>query len=466
MNTNPSITRRAALGGLAALAGGLAGTARGASSPQGFRLATFSTDVTIPLGHPCMGGGVEPASEILDPLLARGIVLLGADRPLVVVAVDWCEIRNDAFGRWRSLLAEAAGTTPDRVLVNSIHQHDAPVVDLEAERLLRAHGAKGSICDPDFHEQAVRRVADDLKASLPAARPVTEIGLGSAPVDRVASNRRYLLPDGTPSFSRGSATRDPYAQSQPEGRIDSLLRTLSFWHDDQPLAALHAYAVHPMSTYGHGSVTSDFVGLARTRRQADDPGVFQMYCSGCSGNVTAGKYNDGSPEYRDILADRLHRAMIASWQATVRSPLERVSFRSVPLDLPPRSTDAFAPDALLDRLKHDPRPFGQCLAALGLSWQKRSEAGRPIDLPALDFGPAQLLLLPGESYVEYQLLAQRLRPDQFIMALGYGECAPGYIPTDRAVSEHDTNLSEWCWVAPGAEPRLTAALATALDVPR
>jgi hypothetical protein len=52
------------------------------------------------------------------------------------------------------------------------------------------------------------------------------------------------------------------------------------------------------------------------------------------------------------------------------------------------------------------------------------------------------------------------------MALGYGECAPGYIPTDRAVSEHDTNLSEWCWVAPGAEPRLTAALATALDVPR
>ncbi|MEW4569910.1 hypothetical protein AB1L88_18750 [Tautonia sp. JC769] len=466
MSNNPSVTRRAALGGLAALAGSLAGTSRGATPTQGFRLATFSTDVTIPLGHPCMGGGVEPASEVVDPLLARGIVLLGPDRPLVVVAVDWCEIRNDAFDRWRSLLADAAGTTPDRVLVNSIHQHDAPVVDLAAERLLRAHGAKGSICDPDFHEHAVNRVAADLKASLPSARPVTEIGLGSAPVDRVASNRRYLLSDGTPSFSRGSATRDPYAQSQPEGVIDPLLRTLSFWHDDQALAALHAYAVHPMSTYGRGLVSSDFVGLARTRRQADDPSVFQMYCSGCSGNVTAGKYNDGSPEHRDILADRLHRAMIASWQSTVRSPLERVSFRSVPLVLPPRTTDAFAPDALLDRLKHDPRPFGQCLAALGLSWQQRCDSGRPIDMPALDFGPAQLVLLPGESYVEFQLLAQQLRPDQFIMALGYGECAPGYIPTDRAASESDTNLSEWCWVAPGADPILRSALAEALDASR
>ncbi|WP_152053862.1 hypothetical protein [Tautonia marina] len=466
MNINLSITRRTALGGLAALAGSLAGTARGSSPAQGFRLATFSTDVTIPLGHPCMGGGVEPASEIRDPLLARGIVLLGLDHPLVVVAVDWCEIRNDAFDRWRSLLAEAAGTTPERVLVNSIHQHDAPVVDLEAERLLLAHGAQGSVCDLDFHEHAVQKVAADLRASLPSARRVTEIGLGSAPVDRVASNRRYLLPDGQPSFSRGSATRDPYAQAQPEGIIDPLLRTLSFWDDDQPLAALHSYAVHPMSTYGRGAVSSDFVGLARTRRQADDPTIFQMYFSGCSGNVTAGKYNDGSPEYRDILADRLHRAMIASWQSTQRSPLERVSFRSVPLNLPPRSTDAFTPEALLDRLKHDPKPFGQCLAALGLSWRKRSDAGRPIDLPAIDFGPAQLVLLPGEAYVEYQLLAQQLRPDQFIMALGYGECAPGYIPTDQAVSESDTNLSEWCWVAPGAEPLLRAALADALNAPR
>ena len=48
-----------------------------------------------------------------------------------------------------------------------------------------------------------------------------------------------------------------------------------------------------MSYYGKGGVSADFLGLARKRRQADDPKVFQIYASGCSGNVTAGKYNDG-----------------------------------------------------------------------------------------------------------------------------------------------------------------------------
>ena len=35
--------------------------------------------------------------------------------------------------------------------------------------------------------------------------------------------------------------------------------------------------------------------------------------------------------------------------------------------------------------------------------------------------PAQLVLLPAESYVEYQLLAQKLRPDDFVLVMGYGE---------------------------------------------
>jgi hypothetical protein len=73
-----------------------------------------------------------------------------------------------------------------------------------------------------------------------------------------------------------------------------------------------------------------------------------------------------------------------------------------------------------------------------------------------------LLLLPGEIYVEYQLIAQQLRPDDFVVTLGYGECAPGYIPIERAWEEDDQNLRDWCWVAPGMEPRVREALRAAL----
>ncbi len=42
-----------------------------------FRISTFSVDVTIPPGHPCMGGGIAPAKELGDPLFAKGFVLTG-----------------------------------------------------------------------------------------------------------------------------------------------------------------------------------------------------------------------------------------------------------------------------------------------------------------------------------------------------------------------------------------------------
>jgi hypothetical protein len=455
------ISRRQALAVAASLGAGLA---RGADA-GGLRLATFVAEVTPPLKHPLMAGGIAPAAKVEDPLFAHGLVLLGAGQPLALVAVDWCEIRNDAHDRWRRAVADAVKTDPQRVLVSCLHQHDAPVADLGAERLLREHHAAGSICDPEFHEQAVRRVARAAAACLGQARRVTHLGTGQARVSQVASNRRYLGPDGRPRFDRTSATRDPGIREQPEGTIDPWLKALSFWDGDQPVAVLSCYATHPMSYYGTGAVSADFVGLARKRRQADAPAVFQVYASGCSGNVTAGKYNDGSPGNRPVLAERLYQAMRAAWQATERQLLRGIAFRSVPVRLEPREGEGFTVEDLTRRLKTDPRPFGQCLAALGLSWRQRADAGHQIDVPVIDFGAAQLLLLPGESYVEFQLRAQELRPDSFVVTLGYGECAPGYVPTERAVAEGDGNLRDWCWVARGAEQALTRALEAALGKP-
>lgn len=452
------LTRREALAVAAALGAGLAV----AADEDGVRLATFVAEVTPPLKHPLMGGGIAPAARIDDPLFAHGLVLLGAGKPIALVAVDWCEIRNDAHDRWRQAVADAVKTEPRHVLVSCLHQHDAPIADLEAERLLKKHKAAGSICDLEFHEQAVKRVAKAAGDCLAKARRVTHLGTGQAKVSEVASNRRYPGPDGKPRFDRTSATRDAKVREQPEGTVDPWLKTLSFWDGDKPVAAVNCYATHPMSYYGKGGVSADFVGLARKRRQADDPAVFQVYVSGCSGNVTAGKYNDGNPDNRPALAEKMYKGMAAAWKATERQPLKGIDFRSVELRLEPRGGEGFTADDLTKRLTSDPKPFGQCLAALGLSWRKRADAGHKIDVPVLDFGKALLLLLPGESYVEFQLAAQKLRPDSFVMVLGYGECAPGYVPTERAFEEGDGNLRDWCWVAPGAEKAMTKALEAAL----
>src|SRR5262249_27077793 len=156
------------------------------------------------------------------------------------------------------------------------------------------------------------------------------------------------------------------------------------------------------------------------------------------------------------------KAMSAAWQETKRQPLEKVAFRSAPLRLEPRNDAGFTLAELQRRLQNDPKPFGQCLAALGLSWRKRADAGHKLDVPVIDLGAAQFLLLPAEAYVEFQLAAQEARPDSFVVVAGYGECAPGYIPIERAVMEGDGNLTDWCWVAPGAERPMRQAIEAVL----
>lgn len=429
--------------------------------PITFRFATFSADVTVPSGHGMMGGAWLSKS-VADPLFAHGIVLLGGELPVVFIAVDWCEIRNDALTRWQEALAEAAKTKPERVMVCAIHQHDAPVADLEAERILRASKAAGTICDLDFHERAVQRVASALRESLKSAQPVTHIGVGRAKVERIASNRRYEMPNGSVRFDRTSSTRNAFAIEAAEGLIDPWLRTLTFWNDDTPLAAVSGYAVHPMSYYGSGEVSADFPGLARARRQRDTPGVKQIYFSGCSGNITAGKYNNGDRANRALLADRLYQSMVAAWKDTKRHPLETMRFSSTPVRFEPRDGPGFTVEGLRKKLTTETKPFQQCLAALALSWRWRADAGHRIELPLLDLGVAQLLVLPGEAYVEYQLAAQRTRPESFVLVAGYGEGATGYIPTEKHFEEKDPNLGDWCWVAPGSEARLLAAVRQAL----
>ena len=56
-------SRRDAIRGLASLV--VAGRAAG---PASYTLSTFRAEVTPPLGHPLMGGGIAPTAEVLDPL--------------------------------------------------------------------------------------------------------------------------------------------------------------------------------------------------------------------------------------------------------------------------------------------------------------------------------------------------------------------------------------------------------------
>jgi hypothetical protein len=153
------------------------------------------------------------------------------------------------------------------------------------------------------------------------------------------------------------------------------------------MAALHYYATHPMSYYGDGRVTSDFCGLARDKRAGEDGKVFQVYFTGCAGNVTAGNYNDGSKANRVVLRDRILTAMQAAWKASTRHAIDGWQWRVTPLKLEPRREKTFGTEEsqkVLDDPKAPKARRGN--AAFQLAWLKRID--QPIDLTCLDLGKA------------------------------------------------------------------------------
>ena len=394
-------------------------------------LATFQCDVTPPLGHPLCGGWIEPVRGVDDPLRALGVVLLGMGQPVVLCVLDWVALRNDAHLAWRAALAKATHTVIERVAVHCVHPHNAPFADTGAERLIQKVEMPPTSLDLRFFNRVVEQAANAAQVCLARTTAWTHVGAGQARISQVASNRRILGPDGRVRFTRTSATKDPKVRAEPEGLIDPFLKTLSFWNGSQPLVAMHYYATHPMSYYGDGRVSADFCGLARQKRQDDDPKVFQIYFTGCSGNVTAGKYNDGAHENRPILRDRMYDGMVDAWKVTQRRAVKEFAWRVEPVLLRPRTEKSFSAETSrqdLANVKQTRARRGN--AAFQLAWLDRIQ--RPIDITCLDLGAAQVVHLPGEPFVEYQLRTQALKKDSFVCVAGYGDDGCGYIPTAEA----------------------------------
>jgi hypothetical protein len=264
---------------------------------------------------------------------------------------------------------------------------------------------------------------------------------------------------------RYTATKDPKIRDYPEGTIDPLLRMVTFWNDQQPLAALTYYATHPQSYYRTGKANPDFPGLARNARQRMT-GVPHIHFNGAGGNIGAGKFNDGAPENRQALTDRVADAMERAWKVAKKMPIgaSDVSWTTVSVALPP--AEHLEAEAL-SRIVEDKEapPQARFVAATKLVWLRRCLAGEKIDLTCLSLGNASILHMPGELFVEYQLEAQRLRPERFVAMAAYGDYAPAYIGTQVAYSQggYETQPNS-SFVAPEVEDVLMRGIAQLLDV--
>ena len=434
------------------------------SSAADLQLSTFQADVTPPIGSPLCFSSIKPAANVEAPLTARGVVLFGNDKPIVLCVADFVVLASESHDAWREALAAAAGTTPDRVTMHVIHNHDSPGYDIGAMTILEKQGLPDAIARRDAHDQAIAATAEAVRKAVATRTPVTHVGLGKGIVEKFASNRRILGENGRVAMGRMSSCRKPEAIAAPEGVIDPELDLLSFWNTDKAVAALTFYASHPQSYYGRGGITPDTVGLARNRR-TEETGVFHIHFDGAGGNIAAGKYNNGSPEARAALTNRVHAGMKSAWETQSKSAVTAadLDWLVAPTELPWRGQ--YTEEQLQDQLaKPDAKLRDRMRASRDLVFYRRWKEGRKIDINCLRVGGARLLFFPGELFVEYQLAAKAMRPDDFVTLAAYGDGGPGYIGTAIAYTQGGYEVSRVSRTDPSVENILLQVTKRLLEV--
>jgi len=406
-------------------------------------VATFRADVTPPLGEP-VGLGFVPSLKTKEhPLEARGVVLRDDDAIVVLCAIDWCEVHNRSYAILRKRIAEAAGIRPEQVAVHCLHQHTAPAFDSDAQALQRAADDPRRVATTRFLDAAAGRIARAVGDARTRMRPVTHIGYSRGLVRQAASNRRIRGRDGTITWRGSSTGRNTALRELPEGRVDPWLRTVTFLDGTSTVAQLHYYATHPQSFYSDARASYDVPGIARTRLEKQ-AGGFQVYFSGCGGDVAFGKYNDGSRQARDRLADRVYDGMKRSVESIRTAPLKKLDWRVLPVAFGTRRDPAFSSDrcraVLADAAASD---SARLKAAVTLAWNQRVARGEKVELSCLVLGPVKILHLPGEPFVHYQLAAQQIDPESFVAVAGFGDCGMSYIGTDEIFTDQGGYEQSW-----------------------
>jgi hypothetical protein len=428
--------------------------AEGWAAGAELRLANFRVDVTPPIGDgPCVGCMPRVAS-IEHPLEMRGVVLQFGDDIYVISAIDFCGICNTSDEVLRDAMAKAAGTSRERVALQSLHQHSAPILDADAVGILHGEGSPELAKHIQFTNEIAQRTAIAIQSSLSEMKAVTRVVGTKAIVEHVGSNRRVPQPDGSIAV-RASVTREPAVRDAPEGLIDPWLRTVSFFCGDQTLVQLHYYATHPQTFYGDARISWDCVGMARQQLE-NESGVPQIYFTGCGGNITVGKYNDGTRAAREQLTSRLHNAMVRSSAAKPDVAVDvanlkptDVAWATAPIRFTVREDGAFNPGLLQSQLAPEQAFSTRLTAAMFSGFGQRLRDGYISRASRLRIGELEILHLPGEPFVEFQLYAQeQAAKSSFVCVAGYGECGVWYYGPDRIFTDRGGYEQTWSLTGP------------------
>jgi hypothetical protein len=439
------------------------------------RAGAAAVDITPPLGTHLAGavGTYRPAQSVLEPTFARALVVESGDRRLCLVALDVCIVTAEYSSQIRDAAAGLVGCGRGAVLVCATQTHSAPtlghiMVDPDFPALppefefLRGGEAA-------YYDWALPRAIEAVRLAAERLEPV-ELGAGSGIEGRYAFNRRAVGRDGQVGMP-GRAWDNPLGPTwirYLEGPMDPEVGVVCLRRPSgQPLAVLVHHTCHPVHVFPRTIVSPDWPGALCEALQADyGPGCTPLLLNGACGNINPWPPFD--PDYPDdhrlmgqALAD-MARKVVGTLAYSADAVLGAVS-RHLPLPFRDLAAEELAwAEGILSR--HPTPPWADAKRTqVDMDWtvaasihsvhlQRQREGTLDYGIQALRLGPAAIVGLPGEPFVEGQLAIKLGSPIYPTYVAHAATQYVGYIPTAAALQRggHEVNTRYWAKLVPEA----------------
>ncbi|HET8523457.1 MAG TPA: neutral/alkaline non-lysosomal ceramidase N-terminal domain-containing protein [Thermomicrobiales bacterium] len=409
----------------------------GPNGSQGLFFGAARAVITPPAGSDLSGfiARTQPMVGIHDELYARAMVWSPdeeLDHAAALVTIDALDLNRESVAEIRSRATALSGIPANRIGVTCTHTHGGA-----ASMPGRAIGR----CEPTY-------IAFLCQAAAGA----------------VAMASAQLAPAAV-QFAKGTESTVGINRRIEGGITDPDVGILRMQRRDGTVAGMLVnYACHPV-TLGPTNLlaTGDYPGYVARSLEAVYPAAHAQFVTGCCGQINTGHRSGQSlrgqgSEWRTYgEAERLGRAVAgAAIQAAEQSArqdaalpvtgneITPVTVRVLRAEVPMPLLDPPAQDALTLMAQTWQRELNQLEAAGGspaeiaqrkvyAGWANAVQAGTlPTDISAevmvIGLGDTALVLLPGESFVEFGLAIKQRAAPRPVLTLAYANGTPGYIP--------------------------------------
>lgn len=403
------------------------------------KVGFYEADITPPLGSIIPGDfAARYATEVLDPLYVRTVVVKNDETSLAIASVDACGITADITERIRKRVTEFIPMGPEQIMITATHAHGAgPTLNWGEE----------VVTDEHYLKDLVERTSDAIVHAWKKADE-SEMFVGREEIHDISFVRVYRMKDGSLKTNPGSANKDKI--DKPCSAIDPELYVLAVKSGDVFAGGIINFATHP-ATIATTQITGDYISvLSREMKKIYGQQFVTVYINGTCGDINhinpfdENTYIDAYKTYKRVgetIAKKASEA-IGNAQSIADDKLAfAVSSVEVKLRKPDEERLIWAKrwfeslgDNLIESTPGSKNYINTFFALQTFLIQADKRTKRKIDLQVFKIGPCYIFGNPCQMFVKFgKKIKKACGNFCFVSAFANDYC--GYVPTPECMKE-------------------------------